>query len=268
MNSPNREPGAVLSSLSGAFLTVELGAKPMPLDGKRPAKDKRGYYIGQSRATSNAGMIHEWFGVDGVHNVGGVVPACGVTFDVDPRSGGLESWARLFTEAGIEPPSTYTTRSGRNDGGFHAWFRKRVGVKLSAAAYPGIDLKDGCGYLVMPGSIHPETGLPYTVQNGGEIIDLPAELYPLLAVKPAPRRAPVYVAPFTVWGQNRLAAWVRRSIPGERHKRLVWAFLKAVESGYEQPIIDEIMQAGEEIGIEPAEVARNYRYAVSKCGAK
>jgi hypothetical protein len=268
MTSPNREPGAVLSSLSGAFLAGELGAKVVPLDGKKPARDKQGNYIGQTRGTTDPATLHEWFEVDGVHNVGGVVPAWGVGVDVDPRSDGLASLERLLAEAGIPLPSTYTTRSGRNDGGIHLWFRKRAGVKLSAAAYPGIDLKDGCGILVMPGSKHPETGLPYTVQNGGEIIDLPAELYPLLEVKPLPRRAPVYVAPFTARGQNRLAAWVRRSLNGKRNEDLYWALCRAVEHGYEQAIVDEIMQAGVDVGLPPEEVEDTYRSALRTEGQK
>jgi hypothetical protein len=250
-----------------AFSFCKLGIKLIPLIGKVPARDESGVHIGMTRATSDPATIHKWFGVDGVHNIGGVVSPWFVGVDVDPRHGGLESLERLFAEAGIPLPSTFTTRSGRNDGGIHLWFRKREGVKLTARDYPGIDLKDGSGYLVMAGSIHPETGLPYTVQNGGEIIDLPAELYLLLTVKPIPRRVVSDRRP-TRWGMNGLAEHVRRGVEGIRNKRVHWALCEALRCGYPQSTIDEIMQAGEDVGLPPEEVATAYRSALMLEGRK
>ncbi len=250
-----------------AFAIRKLGIKLIPLIGKVPARDESGVHIGITRATSDPATIHKWFGVDGVHNIGGVVSPSFVVADVDPRHGGLESLERLLAEAGIPLPSTYTTRSGRNDGGIHLWFRKQEGVKLTARDYPGIDLKDGSGYLVMAGSIHQETGLPYTVQNGGEIIDLPAELYPLLTVKPIPRRVVPDRRP-TRWGMNGLAAHVRKSVEGIRNATVFWALCEALRSGYPQTTIDEILQAGEDVGLPPEEVATAYRSALMLEGRK
>jgi hypothetical protein len=249
------------------FAIRKHGIKFIPLIGKVPARDKNGVHIGITRATSEPATIQEWFGVDGVHNIGGVVPPWFVVIDVDPRHGGIASLERMLSEAGIPLPSTYTTRSGRNDGGIHLWFRKHEGVKLSAKGYPGIDLKDGSGYLVMPGSIHPETGLPYTVQNGGAIIDLPAALYPLLMVKPVPRRVVSDRKP-TRWGMNGLAAHVRKSVEGIRNDTLLWALCEALRCGYPQTTIDEILQAGEDVGLPPEEVATVYRSALMLEGRK
>jgi hypothetical protein len=256
------------TTLDYAFDALRLGLKVLPLNGKEPAKDKHGKHIGITRATFDPATVREWFRVDGVHNIGGVVPSWFAGFDVDPRHGGLESWERLLAEAGIEPPSTYTTRSGRNDGGFHAWFRKHEGFRLSAKHYPGIDLKDGSGYLVMPGSIHPETGLPYTVQNGGAIIALPDEFYPFLEVKPVVPQAFVSREPYSTQGRNFLAEWVSRSLNGERNKNVFWALCEALRQGYEQHTIDEIMRAGVALGLPPEEVAASYRSALMREGRK
>jgi|SRR5271166_77264 len=94
-------------------------------------------------------------------NIGARVPESMIVIDVDPRHGGEQSVAELEDSSGLLP-ETLTTISGRGDGGRHLFYRRPPG-KLSAKRLgPGIDLKTSSGYVVLPPSIHPDSGRPYT----------------------------------------------------------------------------------------------------------
>lgn len=98
-------------------------------------------------------------------NIGARIPEGTLMIDVDPRHGGLESWAALQNRYG-EFPECLTTISGRGDGGVHVYIRRPPGMITSRRLGPGIDLKTSNGYAVMPPSIHPNTGLPYVAVDG------------------------------------------------------------------------------------------------------
>ena len=86
--------------------------------------------------------------------------------DVDPRNGGTESLARLSQLLGVELQDwTPATRTG--SGGLHLWMRKPADMKLAGMikGYPGIDIKALGGQVVAPGSIHPETGKLYVLDD-------------------------------------------------------------------------------------------------------
>lgn len=129
-----------------------------PLRGKVPA-------IAGSRgvldATTDVARVTAWWaGRYTGANIGGRVPAAMIVVDIDPRHGGTDSLAALQQRHG-PLPSTLTTLSGRGDGGQHLFYRRPSG-KLSARRLgPGMDLKTSSGYVVLPPSIHPETGQPY-----------------------------------------------------------------------------------------------------------
>jgi hypothetical protein len=94
-------------------------------------------------------------------NIGGRVPPSMIVIDIDPRHGGDKTMAALEARYGALP-ANLTHYSGRGDGGKHLFFRRPPGDVSSRRLGSGIDLKTASGYVVLPPSIHPDSGLPYT----------------------------------------------------------------------------------------------------------
>lgn len=124
-------------------------------------------------------------------NVGVRSRASDLIIDVDPKNGGLDSFAALCWDTDTDFASYPRTNTGRGNGGFHLYMSKPAEVRLKwhLHGYPGIDFQTLGRYVVAPGSVHPETGLLYA-WDGREGLgqDAPASLLTLLA-KPA-RKAP------------------------------------------------------------------------------
>jgi hypothetical protein len=128
-----------------------------PLAGKVPAiKGGRGVLD----ATTNVDQVALWWTIMPSANIGGRVPDSMFVIDVDPRHGGLDTIDRLERQHGALPV-TLTTLSGRGDLGCHLFFRRPPGRLLGRNLGPGIDLKTSSGYVVLPPSIHPDTGGAY-----------------------------------------------------------------------------------------------------------
>ncbi len=89
--------------------------------------------------------------------IGGRVSAHLVVIDLDPRNG-ANRW--VAAQSPLTP--TLSVWSGRGDGGRHLYYRT-PSVPISAAPLvgTGVDLKTSSGYVVMPPSVHGETGWPY-----------------------------------------------------------------------------------------------------------
>jgi len=107
---------------------------------------------GVTDATTDRAAISRWFMRWPDANVGiATGPASGVTvLDVDPRSGGVESYRELRAR-GI--PESWISITG--SGGWHVYFRgdpSVAGNKVGLA--PGVDVKDAGGYVVAPPSVH------------------------------------------------------------------------------------------------------------------
>lgn len=146
-------------------------------------------------ATSDGDRVLDWWaGSHAGANIGGRVPEGILVVDIDPRNGGEESLARLVAQH-FALPETLTHYSGRGDGGRHLFFQRPPG-KLSAKRLgPGIDLKTHSGYVVLPPSIHPATGKPYT-RVGGPVAPLPEWFADLLR---PPVQAELPARPSTGW---------------------------------------------------------------------
>jgi putative DNA primase/helicase len=131
----------------------------LPLHGKIPAiAGGRGFHD----ATTESHVIGQWvqhyprcnWGI----RTGGISGL--VVLDVDPRNGGMETLHDLLKEYGTLP-DTFTIKTG--GGGYHYYFQhpgKRIPSKANALG-PGLDIKADGGYVVAPGSIHPETCVKY-----------------------------------------------------------------------------------------------------------
>ena len=94
-----------------------------------------------------------------------------VVIDIDPRHGG-----RLDPD--LMPP-TACVASGGADHGWHLLYTHPGGYLPSRElpGHPGIDVKGDGGYVVLPPSIHPDTGRPYRWARDREI----HEMHPSLA---------------------------------------------------------------------------------------
>lgn len=130
-----------------------------------PHRDCRGecglHGHGLYDATTDLETICDWWSVSYAgNNIGGRVPDSMVVIDVDPRNGGEQSLAELEAKYGALP-QTLTHYSGRCDGGRHLFFRRPPGLLSSQRLGGGLDLKTANGYVVLPPSIHPESGQPY-----------------------------------------------------------------------------------------------------------
>jgi Bifunctional DNA primase/polymerase, N-terminal len=99
-----------------------------------------------------------------------------------------DAWTQIANDCG-GLPRTVTVLSGSGHS-MHWWFLLPDGVKLGNTAgklAPGIDTRAEGGYVVIPPSIHPETGNPYTwVQSPRDvpIAPIPVKLLDLLLPKP------------------------------------------------------------------------------------
>lgn len=126
-------------------------------------------------ASSNVAQVTEWWSRWPNANIGLRVPLGVVVLDIDPRSGGHETWHRLIAANGAAP--TRTAISGRGDGGQHRYY-SHPGGTLRDSIGAGIDVKTNKGYVVAPPSIHAASGLPYRWENA----TAPIERLPLWLV--------------------------------------------------------------------------------------
>jgi Bifunctional DNA primase/polymerase, N-terminal len=132
-------------------------------------------------------VIQWWSGPYRGANIGARIPESMLMIDIDPRNGGLGSWSTMIGRYGPFPECMMTL-SGRGDGGVHRYVRRPPGIFTARRLGPGIDLKTSCGYAVMPRSIHPETGMPYTPIDGP--VPAPPNWFVELVTMPAPLLKP------------------------------------------------------------------------------
>jgi len=205
--------------LDHALTYAQRGALVFPLNAdKTPATDN-GFYD----ATKDAKQITEWWTRNPNYLIGCRVPDGVVVLDIDPRHNGDKVWSALETSYHpIELGRQH--HSGRDDGGFHAWFR-HPGGKLSTKALTEWADREGvagrtdsgkptCGidilhhenrYTILPPSPHALTGKPYTWDNEGKPAIMPPWLASLLEpptpAPPPPRKRLDYD------GDDSIADW-------------------------------------------------------------
>lgn len=160
------------------------GWEVFPLAGKVPAIAGG---RGMLDATTDPAMIAAWWTRFPWANIGARVPSHFVVLDVDPRHGGDRGLAELEARHG-QLPSTLTVWSGRGDGGRHLYWWRPAGELHMSRLPRGIDVKTHAGYVVMPPSIHPDSGRPYR-WHLAPVAAMPWWLVALLTEPPA--KAPV-----------------------------------------------------------------------------
>jgi Bifunctional DNA primase/polymerase, N-terminal len=117
----------------------------------------------QAEATTDPDTLLSWWHTWPDANIGHVIPRTRLVIDVDPRHGGLPNWSSLLAQHGTLPP-TWTVWSGRQDGGFHRYFAVPATSEIPACTdlAPGVQVLGAPHNVLVPPSIHPDTGQPYT----------------------------------------------------------------------------------------------------------
>lgn len=145
-------------------------------------------------------------------NIGLRLPADWFVIDVDPRNGGDQALAQLEHDHG-PLPVTMLVISGRGDGGRHLYWRHPGGDLSAHRLGKGLDLKTRTGYVVLPPSLHPDTGQPYRWAGLPGPVDPPDWLVDLLRpappqpVRPKRRDHRVWPGESPVEWFNRVTSW-------------------------------------------------------------
>ncbi len=127
-------------------------------------------------ATTDPEPVGRWWARWPGDGIGARVPRSLIVLDVDPRHGGDARLAELEERFERLPP-TRVSYSGRGDGGRHLWF-----------LHPGGKPTINDGYVVLPPSRHPDTGLPYRwAEPLLEPVAMPGWLRRLVLPEAAPR---------------------------------------------------------------------------------
>lgn len=180
------------SPLAGALACAERGWPVLPVmspeaDHKDRGKASRPGFAWTRNSSTDPAVIAGW-DLDGRNENFGVYAARAdlVILDED-QPGAIDEWA---AHLGITFPATFTVASGRAEGGRHMYFRADGTTFSQRDAWPGVNVRHR-GYVVGPGSVHPETGALYTVTDGRDPVPLPAEAAEALLAEPKPVDEPL-----------------------------------------------------------------------------
>lgn len=218
---------------------LALGFSVGPLDGKIPLTKH-----GVQDFTRDRDVIARWarqyLGCNW-----GVTQLGVICLDVDPRHGGTVAALRLRPEH-----ETLTIRTGAE--GWHFYYRHTGLVRGKVAGTTGIDVKaGGRGYLVAPGSTHPDTGKPYTIHRGGPIANLPEHLRALIeAVLVNPKLSTAVDNSLTQGDRwDGLVRSVAEAQPGNRNGTLFWAAARAAADSAPAAVYSALAAAAHDIGL-------------------
>ncbi|AZA08502.1 bifunctional DNA primase/polymerase [Corynebacterium pseudopelargi] len=155
-----------LTMQNHALDLAALGFEVFPLRGKVPAIRGGG---GHKAATREMNTIARWWQQMPDANIGARPAEHVLVFDLDPRNGGLFTWEDV--NDGHTLPPTITVATG--GGGYHYYYRLPYRARLNKTLGAGVDIKAHNGYLVMPPSVHPDTGRTYEFVNLMPLQDIP-----------------------------------------------------------------------------------------------
>lgn len=147
-----------------ALYYASLGWHVFPL---KPGTKYPGCEHGSSEATTDTAQIERWWNAMPTAGIGmRPAPSKLYVLDMDPRNGGEKAYEQLQAEHGMLL-SPVMAQSGRGSG-FHAYFAApdpTVKYQGNPGGLKGLDGKHN-GFVVLPPSIHPDTGQPYTWMTG------------------------------------------------------------------------------------------------------
>ena len=177
---------SAVDRLTDALAYAAFGIPVFPLNGKIPFKDTRGFYD----ATTDSAAIRQWWALYPDANIG--APTGFFTdaitgernaipfdvLDVDAKNGtrGPESLAALVARHGDLPR---TPRLTTGTGGTHYYFWSTGTLRDSVGQLgAGLDIRGTGGYVVLPPSRHPDTGMPYRWHAGCALDELTLAVLP------------------------------------------------------------------------------------------
>lgn len=145
------------------------------LKGKRPIEDEWQRYCHHRREFDQIGFQHG-------DNAGiACGPASGViVLDIDD----LELYDKTAFKRGWSLPETRVHLTGSDN--FHIFYRYPDDMALGNKSFKGLgfDIRGVGGQVVAPGSIHPDTGKPYTIEKDVPLADCPHWLIDLYSDQP------------------------------------------------------------------------------------
>ncbi|MFT3799460.1 bifunctional DNA primase/polymerase [Microbacterium sp.] len=228
--------------VGAALRLARAGWRVVPLHGKKP------FLPGwMEAATTDRDTIRGWW-AEQDYNVGAVIPHNHVVIDIDPHNGG--SLRALEEAAGVKMPPTLSIYSGRGGGSVHLHYLRPFPKTTKVRMPTGIDVLTNA-QVVMPPSIHPDTGKPYRWGAEAPVARLPLEVAALIKPRPhTPRRA----------GQGKdvsgLVSWLRRQPKGERHDALMFCALVLRDNNAPERHIRKVIEAAVDLGFAPEEARR------------
>jgi hypothetical protein len=200
-------------------------------------------------ATTDLDTIRQWWQEHPDALIGTPVPDALLVLDLDPRHGGTVDALEAFVG---RLPITLTVWSGRADGGRHLYFHNPGGELTQTRLPTGIDLRaGGKHYVILPPSLHPVTGKPYTWELH-PVATLPSLLRELLRPAPVIRQR---MTPSTGSGAPLLHL-IQSLKDGERNRGLFWAACRATEDGILQNITEDLVSAALAVGLTEIEARR------------
>lgn len=228
-----------------AIELATAGWRIFPCRAKAPLTDH-----GHLDASTDLEQVAKWWRRWPDAMIGAAVPDTLIVIDFDPRTN-PDCLAELERLVG-QLPVTLTTHSGRGDGGRHLYYLRPHGPLTSTNLPAGIDLKAN-GYCIVPPSLHPATGMPYTWEIH-PVAPLPIVLRELL--RPAPLRPVVVSGHSHLDKTDGLARTVLEAAEGNRNRALFWAACRANENDLLEMLEAELLEAAVSVGLSEREARR------------
>lgn len=226
---------------------------------------------GFKRASTDPIRVARWWETWPDALIGYALPVGMIVLDVDR----LDALADLEAINGGPLPETLSVRTGRPGGGLHLYCRTgrpdltQTGVRLAdGKPVVGVDVRaGGRGYLILPPSLHPASGLPYRWETLTPAADLPAALEaacgPVAPRPPACRAGGHPAAGGPVMGLLRT---VSAAPVGTRNRTLFWAACRMWERSASGLPVDwsGLMDAALTAGLDVGEVQQTINSAARR----
>ncbi|WP_432051118.1 bifunctional DNA primase/polymerase [Verrucosispora sp. NA02020] len=240
--------------LKAALRYVRAGWPVFPCqpDAKVPFPHSRGF----KDATVDQDVITSWWTRCPLANIGLATGGPGpdvVDFDVKAGAPGRATYERL-RDAGllVGCHATVTTPSG----GFHLYYLGTEQGNGSLSRH-GVDFRGRGGYVLAPPST--VDGKPYVLASRRSRFDGQARTVNFGAIRRhlnPPTTAPRGVRPDRNSDHSALVAWVAGRTEGGRNSSLHWAACRAIETGADDQVLTELVDAATSAGLPRSEAER------------
>jgi Bifunctional DNA primase/polymerase, N-terminal/AAA domain len=139
-------------------------------------------------ATRDEATIRAWWTEHSGANIGFALPSGLIGVDLDERADGPLAMQRLEAE-NTPLPRTLTNLTGSGHGSKHLLFTIPPGIQVRGKLAKVIDIKHVGGYLILPPSIHPDSGQRYMWEDDYGPDDLAPQPMPLWLLEKIRRKA-------------------------------------------------------------------------------